>query len=152
MPIDSLKILKKRNVTHILSCVPERPKLFENDGITYLCVAMSDTAYFDILECLETTNKFIEDAIRSKGCVLVHCQMGQSRSAATVVGYLMKCRKMSYDDAFDLVKSKRRFIGNSKLRFFNQLKKYEKRLSGDVDSTASSSRPVIIKSEGASST
>ena len=93
---------------------------------------MSDTEFFDLLACLKETNKFIDDCIKSGGRILVHCQMGQSRSAATVVGYLMKSRHMTYDDAFKL--SKRRFIGNSKLRFFNQLKKYEARLmDGDLE-------------------
>ena len=134
MPINALNILKEKGITHILSCVPDRPNLFEKDGIKYLSVGMSDTEFFDLLACLKETNKFIDDCIKSGGRILVHCQMGQSRSAATVVGYLMKSRHMTYDDAFEFVKSKRRFIGNSKLRFFNQLKKYEARLmDGDLE-------------------
>ena len=125
MPINAFSILKEKGITHILSCVPDRPNLFEENGIRYLCIAMSDTEFFDLLSCLEKTNKFIDDCFQSKGRILVHCQMGQSRSAATVVGYLMKSQHMSYDEAFEFVKSRRRFIGNSKLRFFNQLKKYE---------------------------
>ena len=134
MPINALNILKEKGITHILSCIPNRPNLFEKDGIKYLSVGMSDTKFFNLLACLKETNKFIDDCIKSDGRILVHCQMGQSRSAATVVGYLMKSRRMTYDDAFEFVKSKRRFIGNSKLRFFNQLKKYEATLmSGDLE-------------------
>lgn len=127
LPLESLKVLRKNKITHILSCIPERPNNFEKDGIIYMSVAMSDTKHFDLLACLQKTNAFINKAINeSKGCILVHCQMGQSRSAATVIGYLMKANQMSYSEAFNLVKSKRRFIGNSKLRFFEQLKLYEK--------------------------
>jgi protein-tyrosine phosphatase len=39
--------------------------------------------------------------------ILVHCQAGQSRSAALVIGYLMKTEKLSIDDAIRRVAAKR---------------------------------------------
>jgi protein-tyrosine phosphatase len=44
---------------------------------------------------------------RSHARVLVHCQAGQSRSAAVVAGYLMKTEKLSIDEAVRRVAAKR---------------------------------------------
>lgn len=39
--------------------------------------------------------------------VLVHCQAGQSRSAACVLNYLMKHHSLSFDEAYKLLESRR---------------------------------------------
>ena len=39
--------------------------------------------------------------------MLVHCNAGVSRSAAIVIAYLMYSQHLNYQQAFDLVKSKR---------------------------------------------
>lgn len=78
----TLATLKRHKITHILSCI-NKPHLYEGDGIVYKTVVMSDSSSFDILGCLETTNEFIGASIQAGGTVLVHCQMGQSRSAGT---------------------------------------------------------------------
>lgn len=40
--------------------------------------------------------------------VLVHCQMGRQRSAATIAAFLMKMLSMSKEDAITLIKNKKR--------------------------------------------
>jgi predicted protein tyrosine phosphatase len=40
--------------------------------------------------------------------VLVHCQMGRQRSAATIAAFLMKLNCMSKRDAISLIKTKKR--------------------------------------------
>jgi len=54
--------------------------------------------------------EFIESGYNSGGTVLVHCREGKSRSASFVIGFIMKYKKLSYDDAYALVKSARSLV------------------------------------------
>jgi hypothetical protein len=66
----------------------------------------------------ETDKKYLKEAIetvdihRDAGIqnVLVHCQSGVNRAPSVVIGVLIKVRGMSYIEAFDFVRSKRRHI------------------------------------------
>ncbi|KAI1316011.1 Dual specificity protein phosphatase 10 [Mortierella claussenii] len=49
---------------------------------------------------------FIEETQRMGGKVLIHCQLGVSRSASLVIAYVMKTRRMNLTDAYDFVKGK----------------------------------------------
>ena len=55
---------------------------------------------------LDDTTDFIAANIR-RGCVLVHCGAGISRSAAVVIAYLCRYAGMSYAEALAFVKAKR---------------------------------------------
>ena len=59
--------------------------------------------------------------------VLVHCFAGVSRSATTVIAYLMKFHNMSFSKAFDLCRIKRRII-NPNNGFVRQLYNFERQL------------------------
>jgi len=56
--------------------------------------------------------------------LLVHCLMGSSRSATIVILYLIKYNKMSVDEAYKFIKSKRPTI-NINTTFMDQLYKFE---------------------------
>lgn len=49
----------------------------------------------------------INSFIKKDKNVLVRCYAGRSRSCSFVIAYLMKYKKMSFDEAYDLVKRKR---------------------------------------------
>lgn len=55
---------------------------------------------------LDDATSFIAEHIR-RGCVLVHCGAGISRSAAVVIAYLCRYAGMSYAEAFAFVKARR---------------------------------------------
>lgn len=55
---------------------------------------------------LDDATEFIATHIR-RGCVLVHCGAGISRSAAVVIAYLCRYAGMSYAEALAFVKTKR---------------------------------------------
>lgn len=97
------------------------------NGMKYLVIPMSDTKSFDILPCIERTNRFIHEAVQEEnGRVLVHCFLGQSRSAAIVIAYIMWARGMDYENTYGFVKGKRKYITAD--RFQVQLREYERRL------------------------
>lgn len=60
----------------------------------------------DLDEYLDDATYFIAAHIR-RGCVLVHCGAGKSRSVAVVVAYLCRYAGMSYAEALALVKARR---------------------------------------------
>jgi len=138
----ALEFLKQEHgITHIV-CVTVLSDLFPSE-FQYLSLPFSDSATFDLLSRLETTNDFINKALlgtttnkddnssgshdsNSNNRVLVHCQMGQSRSAAVVMAYLMWSQGMSSDEAFRFVKSIRAEVTNE--RFGAQLQRYEEHL------------------------
>ena len=58
------------------------------------------------------------------GKVLVHCAMGMSRSATSVIMFLMRLFKCNFDDAFEFVKTQRQATDPNE-GFIEQLKKFE---------------------------
>lgn len=60
----------------------------------------------DLDEHLGRATDFIAAHI-ARGCVLVHCGAGMSRSVAVVVAYLCRYAGMNYAEAFAFVKAKR---------------------------------------------
>jgi len=126
VPRCALKMLKERHITHIL-CVIDKTPLFTNVGLKYLTIPMSDSSSFDLIGCLSRTNAFLSNAIKDGGIVLVHCQMGQSRSSAVVIAFLMFSKGWSFDVAYQHVKLCRSFI--NPVRFRPQLLRYEEGLS-----------------------
>jgi len=65
--------------------------------------------------------KFIKNEINNNHNVVVNCQAGISRSATVVIGYIMHTQRLSYDQAYNIVK-KRRPIINPNKGFVNMLK------------------------------
>lgn len=77
----------------------------------YLFINVMDHSKQDILSHFDTSNEFIENALKvPTNKIYIHCVAGISRSASLVIAYVMKTRSMSYTEAFDLVQQKRRVI------------------------------------------
>ncbi len=53
---------------------------------------------------------FIDRSIQGNGNILIHCMAGISRSASLTIYYLMKKYSVSYDEAYNYVKNKRKII------------------------------------------
>ncbi|KAH9482170.1 Dual specificity protein phosphatase 22-A [Psilocybe cubensis] len=101
----SVEQRKKHGITHILSVCPEYP----TTGATqdHLNISIEDSEYADLLIHLPETCRFIDDALRKGGRVLVHCVMGISRSPAVVAAYLMKTRGYLAPEAITFVRQRR---------------------------------------------
>ena len=77
-----------------------------------------------MLKYWERTYHFIKDCVTEGGKVLVHCKMGISRSAATVIAFGMKYYQWSLSKVMNLTKEKRPIVKPNQ-GFMHQLIIYE---------------------------
>lgn len=68
---------------------------------------IEDSAKVKIRPVIEQTSQLISGAVNRGEKVLVHCEMGISRSSSVVIGYLIKSLGLSADQALKSVESKR---------------------------------------------
>ena len=79
------------------------------------------------MESTDNIDKFIDEIVKKGKRVYVHCAAGVSRSASTVLAYMMASRNISLNDAYDLVSAKRPCIKPND-GFVAQLKLFEQDL------------------------
>ncbi|XP_023720741.1 dual specificity protein phosphatase MPK-4 isoform X1 [Cryptotermes secundus] len=118
-------VLELHHINHILtvdSC-PLPRKITMLPGVKTKFLQVTDIPSEDLLSHFEHTSEFIRTG-QEQGAVLVHCYFGVSRSATVVIAYIMKKYELSFEDAFERVKSRRRFVGPNP-GFTSQLHLYE---------------------------
>ena len=129
-PIDQV-FLKEKNIKLIINCtkgytyeVPEYIQMIR------LCITDFNSPENNIIlaysvdKILEIMNIYLDG---NEG-ILVHCHMGQQRSAMIVVCYLMKFLKINLYDSIKEVKNKRKFSFLPEITFEDFLKYYENEL------------------------
>lgn len=105
--------LKSRKITHILGVAHECeiPDYIKTDKLfVVMHISLRDSSEENIEMYFNQTSNFIESAFARDEAVLVFCRMGVSRSASFVIAFLITHGKLNYEDAFDLVKSKRNCV------------------------------------------
>ncbi|KAJ0004614.1 hypothetical protein NQD34_010828 [Periophthalmus magnuspinnatus] len=119
----NLEELQNSGVQYILNVTREIdnffPGLFE-----YHNIRVYDEEATDLLAYWNDTYKFIARAKKAGSKCLVHCKMGISRSAATVIAYAMKEYGWDLNKAFDYVKE-RRSVTKPNPSFMRQLEEYQ---------------------------
>ncbi|KAF7405620.1 hypothetical protein HZH68_004989 [Vespula germanica] len=105
-PAVSIEILKEYDIKHILSVGINLNLKFDN--IEYYHCELLDLPESDILLPIKTCINIIHQNRHEN--ILVHCNAGVSRSPTIVISYLMALENLSYDDAYEKVKSKRNCI------------------------------------------
>ncbi|XP_027009155.2 protein phosphatase Slingshot homolog 2b isoform X1 [Tachysurus fulvidraco] len=119
----NLEELQNSGVQYILNVTREIdnffPGLFE-----YHNIRVYDEEATDLLAYWNDTYKFISRAKKAGARCLVHCKMGVSRSASTVIAYAMKEYGWDLEQAFDYVKE-RRAVTKPNPSFMRQLEEYQ---------------------------
>ncbi|KAF4619364.1 hypothetical protein D9613_005104 [Agrocybe pediades] len=111
MAARSTRSLAENRITHILSvCKEAIPAELPEAGIRHYRIEVEDIDYEDLLIHLPAACRFIDQALRSGGVVLVHCVQGISRSAAVVAAYLMWSRRINSTQALSIVRNARDHI------------------------------------------
>lgn len=82
----------------------------------YRYIPTLDQDECDISVHFDDAADFIRDSLRHTN-VLAHCIAGVSRSVSMVIAYLIREHKLNYDEAYRLVKSKRKIVPLNPLRF-----------------------------------
>ncbi|XP_072519317.1 protein phosphatase Slingshot homolog 3 [Salminus brasiliensis] len=101
--------LQKNNVGYILNVTMEIDNFFP-ESFTYMNVRVYDVEATDLLSHWNNTYMFINEARKSGQAVLVHCKMGVSRSASTVIAFLMKQQGWPLDYALNHVRERRPIV------------------------------------------
>ena len=105
---ESAKTHDYYQITHVLSVMPGNvilPRTSRASPST-LQIPIRDTPFEELAAHLTRTSMFIDDALRKRGCVLVHCVQGMSRSASVVAAYLMAANGWTVRQAVDFVRSR----------------------------------------------
>ena len=104
---DDINLLKEYNITHIINCAFNLPNRFPNE-ITYKRLDLRDEPNQPIIEKLEEAYEFIKEN-KDKN-IFVHCVFGKSRSGSVVIFYIMKEKKLNFQDAKNYVKNMRNIV------------------------------------------
>jgi protein-tyrosine phosphatase len=119
--------LKALGITALLNVSPQQPNHISEDFL-YKTIPVVDNQTSEISEWFPEAIEFIESIRNGDGKVLVHCQAGVSRSATICIAYLMNHLRISMEQAFDYLKSRRSVISPN-INFMCQLLDYEAQLN-----------------------
>ncbi|OQR74760.1 hypothetical protein BIW11_08860 [Tropilaelaps mercedesae] len=139
------QLLWDHNITYVLNVSATCPKAEFIPEPQFLRISVNDNYSEKLLPHFAKASHFVECARESGGCVLVHCLAGVSRSPTMAIAYVMKHLRMSSDDAYRYVKSKRPTISPN-FNFLGQLLEYEEQLRREKvleKSDICSSAPIL---------
>ncbi len=127
-PVNELRAL---GIGAVVNCTLEgtngTPCAHAAEGVAYCRVSCVDNEGADILSFLEVAADWIAVQRAAGTGVLVHCQMGVSRSATVTIAALMLADGCSRDEAYLRVKQARRHIEPNR-SFWKQLAQFEEEL------------------------
>lgn len=86
----NMDLLSKLGIRHIVNTCDERLEEKITQNFNVLWVSIEDDLGANINQHFERTNDFLLSCKEKQEKVLVHCQMGISRSSSVVLAYLMK--------------------------------------------------------------
>ncbi|KAM9360530.1 protein phosphatase Slingshot homolog 1 [Symphorus nematophorus] len=119
----NLEELQETGVGYILNVTREIDNFFPGT-FSYHNIRVYDEDATDLLAHWNDTYNFIVKAKKNHSKCLVHCKMGVSRSASTVIAYAMKEYGWSLEKAYNFVKQKRS-VTRPNPGFMRQLAEYE---------------------------
>ncbi|OMJ69711.1 hypothetical protein SteCoe_32499 [Stentor coeruleus] len=119
----NINFLLDKSISHILICAKELNPKFPKD-FNYRKLDILDTKRFNLKPYFDEAIRFIQSALNSRENVLVHCNLGISRSPSIVIAYLIYQCDMSYSKAFRYI-SKLHPTAYPNPSFVKQLKIFE---------------------------
>jgi protein-tyrosine phosphatase len=103
----NLHLLLSLRITHIVTVGRELVPTYSSH-FQYLHIKADDDEKFKLDQYFDQMADFINNAMtNANGTVLVHCKYGISRSASTLMAYLIKYNSMTLQSSYELLYSKR---------------------------------------------
>ncbi|KAH9830796.1 phosphatases II [Rhodofomes roseus] len=122
----SSAVIRSLGITHVVSVLKNDCPQYPND-LQHICVPIEDRRSAGLLNHFDFVTDWIQQALQQGGQVMVHCVWGMSRSASVVIAVLMSLRRMSLDEAYRHIVSRRKIVRPNS-GFMCQLKVYEQLL------------------------
>ncbi|XP_053324957.1 protein phosphatase Slingshot homolog 1 [Spea bombifrons] len=119
----NIEELRSAGIGYILNVTREIDNFFPG-LFAYHNIRVYDEETTDLLSHWNEAYHFINKAKKNHSKCLVHCKMGVSRSASTVIAYAMKEYGWSMEKAYSYVKQKRS-VARPNSGFLRQLSEYE---------------------------
>ena len=121
------RVVRDLKLTHIINVSVEHQCFFP-DRIKYLHLELEDKEEVSIIDQFEKTIHFMNTAFAdSSSRILVHCNLGISRSSSLILAYLMKTYNATLFEAFKYVKNRRPIVCPN-IGFLHQLLEFEHEL------------------------
>ncbi|XP_001509483.3 dual specificity phosphatase 28 [Ornithorhynchus anatinus] len=134
-------LLTQAGVTFCVNVSRQQP-CPNQPGVRTLRVPVFDDPSENLYEHFEPCADAIEAAVRDGGRCLVYCKNGRSRSAAICTAYLMRHRRMTLKEAFQIVKNARP-VAEPNPGFWSQLQRYEEALQTKSHPEQSSRKSLL---------
>jgi len=122
------ELIKSMGITHIINITTDLESSV--DGIQYLNINLQDEGKSDLYPHFLAVQDFMDSCKKEEGKILIHCNMGISRSSAASLAYIMKQEQCSLLDAFAFLKSRRQVCAPNR-GFLLQLAQFELFLFGE---------------------
>ena len=130
---DHLPWLQDHGITHVVSCL-EGPDdvAFLTPHVETLFLPLRDVIHEDIARTFPEFFAFVDEARRDpRARLLVHCEVGVSRSASLVIALRMRAERERFLEAFEAVRRRRpKILPN--IGFAAQLQRLERELLGEA--------------------
>ncbi|KAM7542789.1 hypothetical protein Aperf_G00000000130 [Anoplocephala perfoliata] len=139
----SAEVCADFGVTHIINVSADGEMSPHVPPSRFLRIPINDNGKADIVPYFEKAFAFLDSAKRSGGRVLIHCFAGISRSPTLAIAYLMHDQRLTFDEAYNRVKSIRPKISPN-FSFIGQLTDFERRLDLPSPSETNKPPPIII--------
>lgn len=105
----NLKVVTDLQITHVINITTEHASAFP-EKIQYLTLKLDDVSQTQLIKHFDKTTNFLKSAIYNGGRVLVHCNLGVSRSSTISIAYLIQEKKWTLQEAYEFLKDKRTCI------------------------------------------
>ena len=126
MNAKNAQLLQSYKITHVLSVAREIDisKLASHLMINYKQLPVEDEDTYPLSMYFDEIADFINEGLNTNGRVLVHCAHGASRSPTAIIAFLIKFKRMKFEEALKMITAKRNIVDPNP-GFIEQLEKYE---------------------------
>jgi protein-tyrosine phosphatase len=125
------KVVRDLKLTHIINISVEHPCVF-SDKIKYLHLELEDKEDVVLRKRFDETIRFMNTAFENPSSrILVHCNLGISRSTTLILAYLMKTYNATLYEAFKFLRHRRPIVCPN-MGFLRQLIDYEHNLFSHI--------------------